>query len=127
MDDEEPTLAESLEAQAEAGTGNARLNRRMQRKQQREMEAIAKSLPPLAPLNQNLPMPSELPPLPAPGELPPLPAPGELLPLPGLPPLPNIAPPQRDIVCPECSAKFVVKDMTLKRVSCPICSTKVQC
>jgi DNA-directed RNA polymerase subunit RPC12/RpoP len=59
--------------------------------------------------------------------LPPLPGLGELPPLNGLPPLPGIAPPQRDVTCPECSAKFVVKDMTLKRVSCPICSTMVQC
>ena len=125
-EDDAPSLAESLEAKAEAGAGNARLNRRMQRKQQREFAAIAENMSPLPPLPAPDQLP-ELPPLPAPGELPPLPGLGELPPLNGLPPLPGIAPPQRDVTCPECSAKFVVKDMTLKRVSCPICSTMVQC
>ena len=126
VEDDAPSLAESLEAKAEAGAGNARLNRRMQRKQQREFAAIAENMQPLPPLPAPGQLP-ELPPLPAPGELPPLPGPGELPPLNGLPPLPGIAPPQRDVICPECSAKFVVKDMTLKRVTCPICSTMVQC
>jgi ribosomal protein S27E len=45
----------------------------------------------------------------------------------GLPPLPGIAPPQRDVVCPDCNAKFVVKDMTLRKVTCPICSSTVSC
>jgi len=39
-----------------------------------------------------------------------------------LPPLIGIAPPQRDVVCSSCEAKFTVKDMTRKSVSCPICS-----
>ena len=126
VEEDTPSLAESLEAKAEAGAGNARLNRRMQRKQQREFAAFAENMqaPPPLPVPDQ---PPELPPLPAPGELPPLPGLGELPPLNGLPPLPGIAPPQRDVTCPECSAKFVVKDMTLKRVSCPICSTMVQC
>ena len=103
---------------------------------------ISKNLPPLVSINQTpsdavLLDPSQLPPLPeAPllgdlpplGQLPPLP---ELLPLgslpplgqlPGLPPLIGIAPPQRDVICSSCEAKFTVKDMTRKSVSCPICS-----
>jgi hypothetical protein len=130
LEEEDISLADSLEAKAEAGAGNARLNRRMQRKQQREFAETTQPLPPLPPLpasNATAAAPLELPPLPAPGELPPLPAPGELPMLGGLPPLPNIAPPQRDLTCPECSAKFVVKDMTLRKVACPICSTNVQC
>ena len=130
LEDEDISLADSLEAKAEAGAGNARLNRRMQRKQQREFAEITQNLPPLPPPpgpNATAASPSALPPLPAPGELPPLPAPGELPMLGGLPPLPGIAPPQRDLTCPECSAKFVVKDMTLRKVACPICSTNVQC
>ena len=130
MEDEAPTLAESLEAKAELGEGNARLNRRMQRKQQREFAEIAKNLQPPTPLpdaQNEPPLLAELPPLPAPGELPPLPGPGGLPLLGGLPPLPGIAPPQRDVVCPECEAKFVVKDMTLRKVACPICSYNVDC
>ena len=130
LEEEDLSLADSLEAKAEAGAGNARLNRRMQRKQQREFAELTENLPPLPPLpaaNATAVSPIELPPLPAPGELPPLPAPGELPMLGGLPPLPGIAPPQRDLTCPECSAKFVVKDMTLRKVACPICSTNVQC
>ena len=130
LEEEDISLADSLEAKAEAGAGNARLNRRMQRKQQREFAETTQPLPPLPPLpasNATAAAPLELPPLPAPGELPPLPAPGELPMLGGLPPLPNIAPPQRDLTCPECSAKFVVKDMTLRKVACPICSTNFQC
>ena len=145
MDDESPTLAESLEAKAESGEGNARLNRRMQRKQQREFAEITQTLQPLPPLPAlgavgagtlelpPLPSSGELPPLPSSGELPPLPAPGELpalgvLPLlGGLPPLPAIAPPQRDVTCNECQAGFVVKDMTLRKVTCPICSNQIQC
>jgi hypothetical protein len=130
LEEEDLSLADSLEAKAEAGAGNARLNRRMQRKQQREFAELTENLPPLPPLpaaNATAVSPNELPPLPAPGELPPLPAPGELPMLGGLPPLPGIAPPQRDLTCPECSAKFVVKDMTLRKVACPICSTNVQC
>ena len=122
---------ESLDphSKAELGEGNARLNRRMQRKQQREFAEIAKNMQPLTPLPDAHEPPSlaELPPLPAPGELPPLPGPGGLPLLGGLPPLPDIAPPQRDVVCPECEAKFVVKDMTLRKVACPICSYNVEC
>ena len=121
--DEELSLSETLAVKNESGDGNARLNRRMKRKQQREItdmvESMKDSLPPLlviepAPLVADL---SALPPLDA----------SLLPPLPGLPPLPMIAPPQRDITCPECSAKFTVKDMTLTRVDCPICSAKVEC
>ena len=129
LEDEEQSLSESLEAKAESGEGNARLNRRMQRKQQREFAEIAASipLPPLPLLQPDAPNPAELPPLPALGELPPLLGPDGLPLLGGLPPLPNIAPPQRDVVCSECNAKFTVKDMTLRKVSCPICSNTVQC
>jgi hypothetical protein len=72
-----------------------------------------------------LPLPGESPPLPLPGELPlpgqlpPLPLPGEL-PLPGGMPLPEL---KRDAQCPECNAAFTVKDLMLKRIKCPICST----
>jgi hypothetical protein len=129
LEDEEQSLSESLEAKAESGEGNARLNRRMQRKQQREFAEIAASipLPPLPLLQPDAPNPVELPTLPAPGELPPLLGPDGLPLLGGLPPLPNIAPPQRDVVCGECNAKFTVKDMTLRKVPCPICSNTVQC
>ena len=131
MEDDEPSLADSLEAKAESGEGNARLNRRMKRKQQREFAEITEKLQtaPAPAVNLPLPSPSELPALPANGELPPLPLPGPggLPPLDGLPPLPGIAPPQRDVVCPGCNAKFVVKDMTLRKVTCPICSSTVSC
>jgi hypothetical protein len=131
MEEDEPSLADSLEAKAESGEGNARLNRRMKRKQQREFAEITEKIQsaPAPVMESPLPAPSELPALPAPGTLPPLPllGPGGLPPLDGLPPLPGIAPPQRDVVCPDCNAKFVVKDMTLRKVTCPICSSTVSC
>ena len=123
--DEELSLSETLAVKNESGDGNARLNRRMKRKQQREItdmvESMKDSLPPLLVI-EPAPLMADLSATP----LPPLDA-SLLPPLPGLPPLPMIAPPQRDITCPECSAKFTVKDMTLTRVDCPICSAKVEC
>ena len=130
---DEPSLADTLEAKNEAGAGNSRLDRRMKRKQQREVSEMAKNLP-------LLPLPG-IPPVALPSSeelpatlvaelddtLPPLPALDGTLPsLPGMPPLPMIAPPQRDVTCDECQAKFTVKDMTLSRVKCPICSANVQ-
>ena len=98
----------------------------MQRKQQREVQEIMAAMPlpsqvPALPEIGTTPLPSpELPPLPLPGELP-MPLPGELppLPLPGTAPLPEL---KREAKCPECQATFSVKDLMLKRVSCPICS-----
>ena len=123
--DEELSLSESLAAKSESGEGNARLDRRMKRKQQREIsdmvQSMSDALPPL-PAVQPAPLVADL----GVKTLPPLDA-NLLPPLPGLPPLPMIAPPQRDVTCPECSAKFTVKDMTLTRVDCPICSAKVDC
>ena len=130
-DEEKPSLGDSLTEKSESGEGSARLERRIHRKEKREQQEmfdeISKNLPPLASLNQapsdavlldtsQLPPLPELPPL---GDLPPL---GQLPPLAGLPPLLGIAPPQRDVVCSSCEAKFTVKDMTRKSVSCPICS-----
>jgi len=107
MDDDDETLAEELERKLEEGEGNARLQRRMKRKQQREMAAILeKGLP-------ALPVPA----LPAPGSLPPLdgaaPLPSPALPLPDL---------KREVSCPSCQASFGVKDLMLKRITCPVCS-----
>jgi hypothetical protein len=112
---EDPTLSQELERKMQDGEGNARLQRRMVRKQQREVSEMVATMP----------LPGQLPPLPSPGELPlptqlpPLPLPGEL-PLPDIMPLPEI---KRDAQCPECNAAFTVKDMMLKRIKCPICST----
>jgi len=145
-DEEKQSLGDELTEKSESGEGSARLERRIHRKEKREQQEmfdeISKNLPPLVSLNQapsdailldpsQLPPLSELPPLgglPPLGQLPPLP---ELPPLgglpplgqlPGLPPLIGIAPPQRDVICSSCEAKFTVKDMTRKSVSCPICS-----
>ena len=52
---------------------------------------------------------------PAPGELPMPPAPGDL----SLPPIPA---PERNVTCGSCGANLTVKDMTLRRMDCPICS-----
>ena len=130
VESDEISLSESLEAKNEAGEGNSRLDRRMKRKQQREhsemLESLTKNLPPLHTI---------VPPVSAPDvtmakidePLPPLPLPESgLPPLPGLPPMPMIAPPQREVTCSDCNAKFTVKDMTLTRVQCPICSSNVQ-
>ena len=127
---EDPTLAQELERKVQDGEGNARLQRRMERKQQREVQDMVASMPlpgqlPPLPLPGELPLPGQLPPLPLPGELPlpgqlpPLPLPGEM-PLPSGVPLPEL---KRDAQCPECNAAFTVKDLMLKRIKCPICST----
>ena len=110
-EEEEESLAEELERKLEEGEGNARLERRIKRKQMREMaEVLQQGLPPLP----NVPMPNEQPPLA--GALPPLD--GALpLPVPGMP-LPDL---KRDVVCPSCDAKFSVKDLMLKRTTCPVC------
>jgi len=72
-----------------------------------------------------LPALEALPPLPALENLPALEGLPPLSALEGLPPLPQligIAPPQRDVTCSGCEAKFTVKDMTRRSVTCPICS-----
>ena len=133
-DEEEDTrdLSAELEAKVEDGTASKRLERRMKRKNDREakeiFENMTKNLPPLPALG-TLPPPGglptldapkldELPPLPmppAPGELPMPPAPGDL----SLPPIPA---PERNVTCGSCGANLTVKDMTLRRMDCPICS-----
>jgi subtilisin family serine protease len=105
--DEDESLSDELAKKVESGEGNARLERRMKRKQQREMGEMAKALQ------------QGLPPLPLPGALPleglPAPAPAPMLPLPDL---------KRDAQCPSCQATFSVKDLMLKRTTCPVCQTK---
>jgi hypothetical protein len=128
-DEDEPRdLSAELEAQVEAGTASKRLERRMKRKDEREtkeiFDDISKNLPPLPALGTlpvfDAPILSELPPLPmppAPGELP-LPALGGLPPL----PLPAMPAPERAVSCASCGASLTVKDMTLRKMDCPICS-----
>ena len=123
--EEKQSLAETLTEKSESGEGNARLERRIQRKEKREQQEmfdeISKNLPPL----ESIIVESDNTKLPALEELPPLPALENLPALEGLPPLPQligIAPPQRDVTCSSCDAKFTVKDMTIKSVACPICS-----
>ena len=119
VDEEDETLAAELERKLEEGEGNARLERRMKRKQQREMaDILQKGLPPLPapglPMPDAVPMPDALP---VPGALPPLdghlPLPAPALPLPEL---------KREATCPSCQASFGVKDLMLKRITCPVCS-----
>ena len=138
----EQSLSEELEAKVEAGNASKRLERRMKRKNDREakeiFENLSKNLPPI-PAPGELPPPGELAPLPlpkledlpplpaipAPGELPMPPAPGELPmpPAPGmLPPLPGVPAPQKTVICSSCNANITVKDMTLRRMNCPVCS-----
>ena len=131
-EDKETTLAEDLESKVESGQGNSRLDRRMKRKQQREIAEITEKIlsnPPgiadLPPLDATLPpLDAELslPPLPA---LPPIGGEGALPPLGNLPPIAGMPTPQREVSCTECSAKFTVKDMMLRKTNCPICSSVV--
>jgi len=121
--DEEISLAETLEQKVEEGAGNARLERRMRRKQQREMKetldaAMGNLQTPAVPTG-GAPLP--LPALPLPGDLPP---PGQLpLPTPGgVAPLPEL---KRQATCPQCKATFGVKDLMLRRLPCPVCSTEI--
>ena len=126
VDEEEETLEESLAAKVESGEGNSRLQRRMKRKQQRELVEITEKMinnlpqsvePAQVPTDAILPMPD----LPV---LPDLPPPADAI-LPGMP-LPNIPVPQKEANCPECSAKFTIKDLRLTKVTCPICSATVE-
>jgi len=144
-EEEEPSLSDELKAKVEAGNASKRLERRMKRKNDREAKEIFENLSKAIP---DLPAPGELPPLPMPqandtpqeivlpklDDLPPLPAPGELpmppapgqLPVPpapgALPLLPGMPAPQKTVVCGSCGAKTTVKDMTLRRMNCPVCS-----
>ncbi|MEC8789230.1 MAG: CARDB domain-containing protein, partial [Candidatus Thermoplasmatota archaeon] len=144
-EEEEPTLSDELKAKVEAGNASKRLERRMKRKNDREakeiFENLSKTLPSLPAPGELPPLPNpqaneatqeivlpkleELPPLPAPGELPMPPAPGELPmpPAPGtLPLLPGMPAPQKTVTCSSCGAKTTVKDMTLRKMNCPVCS-----
>ena len=129
---ETETLSQSLEAKAESGEGNSRLERRMKRKKQRELVELTENmlantptpdtkLPimPLPPVDADIG--AALPDLPSLPELPPL-GDGPLPPLPGAI---NMPAPQREAKCEECSAKFTIKDLRLTKVSCPICSAVV--
>ncbi|NCF97057.1 MAG: S8 family serine peptidase [Euryarchaeota archaeon] len=140
---ETPDLSSELEAKVEAGIASKRLERRMKRKGDREakekFDEISKNLPPI-PLpgtinDKPLPILVDLPPLPmppAPGELPlpelgklpplPLPTSGKLPPL----PLPAMPAPERKVTCGSCGAGITVKDMTLRKMDCPICSEIIQ-
>lgn len=140
---ETPDLSSELEAKVEAGIASKRLERRMKRKGDREakekFDEITKNLPPI-PLpgtidDKALPIIGDLPPLPlppAPGELPlpelgklpplPLPASGNLPPL----PLPAMPAPERKVTCGACGAGITVKDMTLRKMACPICSENIE-
>ena len=123
----EQSLTEELEAKVEAGNASKRLERRMKRKNDREakeiFENLSKNLPPIPPPGELPPLPlpklEDLPPLPAipaPDELPMPPAPGML------PPLPGIPAPQKTVTCSACGANITVKDMTLRKMDCPVCS-----
>ena len=147
-EEEEPTLSDELKAKVEAGNASKRLERRMKRKNDREakeiFENLSKTLPKLPAPGELTPLPNpvandapqeivlpkldELPPLPAPGELPMPPAPGQLPmpPAPGaLPLLPGMPAPQKTVTCGSCGAKTTVKDMTLRRMNCPVCSEAI--
>ena len=128
-EDKETTLAETLETKIEAGQGNSRLDRRMKRKQQREIAEITEKMLSNPPTIATLPpLDATLPPLDAELDLPPLPpigSDGSLPPLGNLPPIAGMPTPQREVSCTECSAKFTVKDMMLRKTNCPICATVV--
>ena len=122
VDEPEESLEQVLEAKAESGEGNSRLERRMKRKKQRE----------LVELTENMMSVKPLPPLPE------IPALDAELPLPDLsnrpspseadltaPPIMNIPVPQKEAKCLECAAKFTIKDLRLTKVKCPICDAVV--
>jgi len=111
LEEESPSLSDELERKMEGGEGNARLERRMKRKQQREFETMAQSLQ-----HSGLPPLAGLPPLPE-GSPAPIPLP---LPTPAPLPLPDL---KRQAQCPSCQATFAIKDLMLKRTSCPVCQT----
>ena len=145
-EDEPMNLSAELEAKVEAGTASKRLERRMKRKSDREAKEIfdemTKNLPPLPSLvntqvqsneidaemqvtdskqvdEKSVPVIQDLPPPPLPGQLPLPPAPGEL----GLPPPPLL---EKTVECAACGSSLKVKDMTLRRMTCPICSEIIE-
>ena len=90
------------------------------RQERRRRRAIAGAMPaPEATLA--LPIPS----LPDLADLPP-PTLDEAPAMPALPALPDLPPPSREAVCSSCEASFTVRDLTLKRVPCPICGDAVE-
>lgn len=90
------------------------------RQERRRRRAIAGAMPaPEATLA--LPIPS----LPDLADLPP-PNLDEAPAMPALPALPDLPPPSREAVCSSCEASFTVRDLTLKRVPCPICGDAVE-
>ena len=90
------------------------------RQERRRRRAIAGTMPaPEATLA--LPIPS----LPDLADLPP-PTLDEAPAMPALPALPDLPPPSREAVCSSCEASFTVRDLTLKRVPCPICGDAVE-
>ena len=68
---------------------------------------------------KSVPIIQNLPPPPLPGQLPLPPAPGEL----GLPPPPLL---EKTVECAACGSSLKVKDMTLRRMTCPICSEIIE-
>ena len=114
IENDERNLSEVLEAKVEAGEASSRLEHRMKRKEEREIiekfEDLIAQLPPPGQLGI-LPMPAP-------------PSPGEL----GmeLPPLPTLPAPEINVTCPECAASITVKDMTLRKMDCPICSANIE-
>tara|TARA_B100000767_G_scaffold266021_1_gene282825 strand:- start:3577 stop:3897 length:321 start_codon:yes stop_codon:yes gene_type:complete len=105
----------------------------MKRKQQREIAEITEKMlatppliNPLPPLEATLPVLDAEISLPSLPPLPPIGSDGTLPPLGNLPPIAGMPTPQREVSCAECSAKFTVKDMMLKKTNCPICSAVVK-
>jgi serine protease AprX len=113
LDSDTRDLSQELEAKIEAGEASPRLERRMKRKEEREVKEKFDEL-----ISQ-LPPPGQLGILP----MPPPPSPDELgMQLPELPTLPA---PSRNVMCTECDATITVKDMTLRKMDCPICSANI--
>ena len=122
VDEPEESLEQVLEAKAESGEGNSRLERRMKRKKQRELVELTEnmmSVKPLPPLPELPALDAELP-LPDLSNLPP-PSEADLT----APPIMNIPVPQKEAKCLECAAKFTIKDLRLTKVKCPICDAVV--
>jgi subtilisin family serine protease len=122
---EERDLSADLEAKLESGSGSKRLERRMERKEKREtkerFEKMMEDLPlPPGPGELIIPLPQSIPQeLDLPMPLPPVLSELDL----GLPPLPNL---EKTVVCPECNSSIIVKDMMLRKLDCPICSSIIE-
>jgi len=122
----EPETASVEEPTIEEETPNPRQERRRKRQQSEALNDIGDlplPPPPGSPSLGDLPPPPGSPSL---GDLPPPPGSPLLGDLPAPPDPSALGVMDREVSCPSCSAVFMLRDNSLKSVSCPVCDEKFE-